>query len=150
MLKVTRDNQTRATASVSVIRASPGLFSADASGTGLAAAIVTILRPDGSRSIQFAARYDELSQRFVPIPVDLSSGEAILSLYGTGWRGGGPVSATIGGVDAVVLFAGAQSEFPGLDQMNLRIPPEAAGRGLIDILVRADGRTANPLRIEVR
>jgi len=153
VVRIVRGGQIQKTATLSINRVAPGLFSADASGTGLAAAVVTIVKPDGNRTTQLVARYDSALGRFVAVPVDLSTGDAVVSLYGTGWRGAegtSSVEAAIGGVTAAVLFTGAQSEFPGLDQINLRIPPELAGRGSVEILVKVNGRPANPVRMEIR
>ena len=54
------------------------------------------------------------------------------------------VQVTIGGADAPVLYAGPQGAFPGLDQINVQIPPMLAGEGLVLIQVTANGITANP------
>ncbi|MBK5292303.1 MAG: cellulase family glycosylhydrolase [Acidobacteriia bacterium] len=142
VLRMERGGQIRKTSTLSIVRVAPGLFSADATGTGLAAAIVTTARADGSRITELAT-----------VPVDLSLGETVVSLFGTGWRGAegaSPVEVTIGALPAAVLYSGPQPEFPGLDQMNVRIPPGLAGRGQVEIVVKADGRQANPVQLLVR
>ena len=113
------------------------------SGSGTAAAVVTIVKPDGSLVTQFVAAG----------PVDLASGEVVVTLYGTGWRkraNAEDVRVSIGGVDAAVLFSGAQPEFPGLDQINVRVPPELRGRGQVEIAVNVSGRAANVVTMHVR
>ncbi|HYP05928.1 MAG TPA: hypothetical protein VER03_06800, partial [Bryobacteraceae bacterium] len=52
-------------------------------------------------------------------------------------------TASVDGVAAEVLFSGAHSQFFGLDQVNIRLPRELAGRGLVKLAIRADGIAAN-------
>lgn len=56
------------------------------------------------------------------------------------------MTARIGGQDAEVLFAGAQGDYVGLDQINVRLPRELAGRGDVDVTVSIDGQTSNTVR----
>jgi uncharacterized protein (TIGR03437 family) len=60
------------------------------------------------------------------------------------------VSARIGGTDAQVLYAGAQGDFIGLDQINVNIPRSLAGRGEVDIVLMADGKPANTVKAHIR
>jgi uncharacterized protein (TIGR03437 family) len=60
------------------------------------------------------------------------------------------VKATIGGEIVDVLFAGAQGEFPGLDQVNLSLPQGLHARGETDVLLTVDGVTANKVRINLK
>ena len=60
---------------------------------------------------------------------------AVVALFGTGWRNSVPVSVTIGGRDAVVEFAGPNGNFPGLDQLNVRLPDGVTGS--VPVIVRA-------------
>jgi uncharacterized protein (TIGR03437 family) len=53
-------------------------------------------------------------------------------------------------VDAPVLFAGAQSQFAGLDQANLQISESLRGRGEVAIVLTVDGQTSNTTTINVR
>ena len=45
----------------------------------------------------------------------------ILVLYGTGWRNE-PITVTLAGETMRLLYGGPQPEFPGLDQINVKIP----------------------------
>jgi uncharacterized protein (TIGR03437 family) len=80
-------------------------------------------------------------------PIDLSGGTVYLSLFGTGIRNGSNVSATIGNENATILYAGAQSQYPGLDQINVQIPPDLKGRGRLSFVVTVNGRISNPVWI---
>jgi uncharacterized protein (TIGR03437 family) len=71
-------------------------------------------------------------------------------LYGTGIRnntGLSSVAVTIGGIVAPVLYAGPQNQYPGLDQINVQIPPGLAGKGEVDVVVLVNGKTANTVRV---
>lgn len=74
----------------------------------------------------------------------------VLTVFGTGWRNAGVSIATVDGQPAEIIFAGAQLEVPGLDQANIRVPREVAGRGEVDVFVIADGVATNGGRLSVR
>jgi uncharacterized protein (TIGR03437 family) len=133
----------------------PGLFSADSTGRGLAAANVQRVKADGSQSFEPVGRFDPAQGRFVPAPIDLGpdSDQVFLVLYGTGVRHHGGlagVKAQVGGVDAEVLYAGPQPQFVGLDQVNIRLPRSLAGRGEVDVVLTVDGKAANVVRVSIR
>jgi uncharacterized protein (TIGR03437 family) len=91
----------------------------------------------------------------VTSPVDLGPAgtQVVLTLYGTGIRGRsapGAVTAKIGGVDAPVLYAGSQTQYSGLDQVNVTLPRSLAGRGDVDVVLSVDGKTANTVKVNVR
>jgi len=56
----------------------------------------------------------------------------------------------LGGLDAQVSYAGPQNDFVGLDQINLRIPRELAGRGDVLVNLRADGIAANTALVNIK
>lgn len=59
-----------------------------------------------------------------------------ISLYGTGEGIGGlPVAAQIGGYVAEVLYSGEVAGYPGLFQINVRVPEGALGPGSQDVVV---------------
>ena len=129
-----------------VSRVAPGLFSANASGQGVAAGVALRVRPDGTQSYEPIARFDSTVNRFVSLPIDLSNGQVYLILFGTGWRNReslGSVAASLGGTAAQVLYAGPQSDFAGLDQINLLLPASLAGRGEVNLELSVGGKTAN-------
>lgn len=77
--------------------------------------------------------------------------QVVLVLFGTGIRSySSGVSVRIGSIDATVLAAQAQAEYVGLDQVNVLLPRELAGRGEVDLLLTADGKQANVVRIHIR
>jgi uncharacterized protein (TIGR03437 family) len=136
-----------------VNRVAPGLFSADGSGAGIAAALVQRVRADGAQSVEPVARFDQ--GRLVAVPIDLSreDEQVFLALFGTGIRFRrdlAEVRARIGGADVEVVYAGAQPDAPGLDQINLRLSRTLAGSGDTGIAVTVEGIAANAVRISVR
>jgi uncharacterized protein (TIGR03437 family) len=140
---------------IQIARVAPGLFTASASGQGLAVGQALRVRANGEQVFEPLANWDAAQNRFVANPIDLSdpAEQVYLILYGTGWRYRSSldaVSVKIGGVDASAQFAGAQGSFAGLDQINLQLPRILAARGEMDLVLTVDGRQANVVRISVR
>jgi alpha-mannosidase len=138
---------------VQITTVAPGLFSAQADGQGLAAADVTRIRGDGSRSEERAVQFDPVQNKFVAVPIDLgpATDRVFLILYGTGLRArNAKATATIGGVNATVEYFGAQGSFVGLDQVNILLPRTLIGRGEVEVALNVQGQAANPLRISIR
>ena len=139
---------------VNIAKVAPGLFSANANGSGVAAAVA--LRVNGNRqTFEPVARLDTATNRFVTVPLDLGAAtdQLFVILFGTGWRQRSSLAAVslqVGGTDAEVSFAAAQGSLVGLDQANLRVPRSLIGRGLVDLVLTADGRTANTVQIRVK
>jgi uncharacterized protein (TIGR03437 family) len=146
------------TGSAAISRIGPGIFAADSSGRGAAAAALLRVKADGDRSFEPIARYDEAQKKFVFAPIDFgpdtgeTSDQLFLLLFGTGLRlraSLSNVSATVGGAEAQVVFAGAQNELAGLDQINLRLPRALVGRGEVEVALTVEGRKANPVRVAI-
>ena len=79
-----------------------------------------------------------------------ASDQLFLLLFGTGLRYRSSLSTAtvvIGNQPVEVIYAGAQGEMSGLDQLNLRLPRSMAGRGLVDVKVTVDGRAANTVQV---
>jgi uncharacterized protein (TIGR03437 family) len=77
-----------------------------------------------------------------------------LSLFGSGIRGRSAlanVTASIGGAAVPATYAGAQSEFVGLDQVNLGpLRRSLTGAGVVDVVIVVDGQNANTLQIQIQ
>lgn len=130
----------------------PSLFSANADGKGVAAATaMRIVIPTGfaSEVPVFQCGSDPGSCTAVPIDPGLDA-PVYLSFYGTGFRGAKSVSVTIGGEDVPVLYAGPQPTNPGLDQINVPVILPLRGKGLVDVVVTADGLTSNPVQVNIQ
>ena len=149
---VTSPLGTYALGSATLANSWPAIFTADATGKGDASAIAT---PDG------------ITYQQAPFDVVMNGRPNILVLYGTGIRnakaanpsdGDGvaeAVTATIGGQPARVLYAGAQGQFIGLDQMNLELPQTLGSNASqsprrVEIVVTVNGIEANRVTVQIR
>jgi len=145
----------RAEGLLHVRQLAPGLFSANADGRGVAAALAMRLNADGSWSSQEVFSEDPLGSR-VAVPIDLAVGrnQVFLALFGTGVRGRASlsqVSAQVGEQEVGVLYAGPQGEFLGLDQINIGpLSHSLLGRGLVDVKVTVNGSTSNAVHVAIR
>ena len=140
---------------VRVAAVAPGVFTANASGQGVAAAQALRVRADNSQVFEPVAQFDAAQNRFVARPIDLgpATDQVFLILYATGLRARSTLSAvvvTVGGVDAPVSFAGPVVGLAGLDQVNARLPRSLLGRGEVDVVLIVDGQPANTTRIYLR
>jgi uncharacterized protein (TIGR03437 family) len=144
------------TGAIQVARVSPGLFAANSNGQGVTAAVALRVKADGAQSYEPVARWDATQKRFVSLPIDLGpTGEQVfLIVFGTGLRSRSALSAVIaslGGTPLTALYAGAQVDFAGLDQINLGpIPRNLAGRGEANLALTADGQAANVVTASLR
>jgi uncharacterized protein (TIGR03437 family) len=153
-IRVFQQNQVAARGQASVQAASPGLFAANANGKGVPAAVAVRVAVDGSQTPLDVYRCGTAPGSCVPVPIDLGAAtdQVFLELYGTGIRGRSAltgVTATIGGQNADVLYAGPQSGYAGLDQVNVRVPRSLAGRGAVDVVLTVDGNTANTVTVSI-
>lgn len=152
---VIQDDIPVAVGEITVAPVAPGLFSANADGQGVPAAVALRVKADGAQSYEPVARFDPTLNRFVAMPLDLGEAgdQLFLALFGTGMRGRSSlaaVNATLGGVANEVLFAGAVDGLAGLDQINLRIPRALGGRGKVEVSLSADGKTANIVKLLIK
>jgi len=141
--------------SAQVAAVAPGMFSANSSGQGVAAAVALRVKAGGAQSYEPIAALDPAQGGFVALPIDLGpNGEQVfLILFATGIRGRSSLSATrvrIGGVESEVVYAGEQGVFAGLDQLNVRAPRNLAGRGEVDVVVAVDNQSANTVRVRFK
>lgn len=142
--------------SETVALVAPSLFTANATGNGAPAAFAVRAR-GGQQTIEPVARLDASLKppQYVPAEIDLGpSGDVVaLVLYGTGVRKRSSLAATrvvIGGVEAQPDYAGEAPGFVGLDQINVIVPRSLAGRGEIDLVLRADGVPSNTVRVRIK
>jgi astacin len=153
----TIDEKGVSTGAVEIQRVAPGLFSANADGRGVALAWAVKVAASGTQTSQLTFQCGAAAGSCVSIPIDLGgeTDQVILLLFGTGIgiHGGSALSqvtATIGGVNAEVLYAGLQGDFAGLDQVNVRLPRSLAGRGEVNVGLMVEGKTANTVTVNVQ
>jgi uncharacterized protein (TIGR03437 family) len=136
---------TAVTGTVNIVATYPGVFKATSDGLA-AAQTVTV---NGSQQTFGPVATTSTGGQIVAEPVSLASGQVYLILYGTG-IGTAAVTATIGGLSANVVYSGAQGVYPGLDQVNLLIPPSLAGKGQVNVVVTAAEKPSNPVYIVIQ
>jgi uncharacterized protein (TIGR03437 family) len=133
----------------------PGIFTQNADGKGAPAAYVLRVSPDGTVTQEEAYSCTAGPGSCLLAPVNLGAGQDqfYLVLFGTGIRNRRAVtevSVTIGGVSVPVQYAGEQGQFAGLDQVNVVLPPELGGRGLVDLVVSVNSKAANTVQLDLR
>ena len=154
-VRVSYGGQTTGLGDLPVEPVAPGLFAANANGSGVAAAVVEHRPGDGSRSLELTFECSAGPGNCTAVPVDLGpdSERVFLWLFGTGIRNRASLSdvrVTIGGEEAEVLYAGQQAEFDGLDQVNAGIPRTLAGRGEVPVSLSVAARQANTVTVNIR
>jgi uncharacterized protein (TIGR03437 family) len=154
-LTVLRDGNAVGAGTSSIEAVAPGLFTANATGQGVPAAVVVRLKADNSQSIEPVAQFNASTNRFEALPIDLgpANEQVFLILFGTGIRQRASlasVGCTVGGQAAEVSFAGAQGDLAGLDQVNLKLPRTLAGRGAASVELSVNQKAANPVLINLK
>ncbi len=134
----------------------PGLFSYNATGRGIAAALALRVKADNSQTYESIARFDQASNQWVPVPIDLGpeTDRVFLVAFGTGFRFAliPPFSRiiTFGETAGEITFLGAHPSLIGVDQVNALLPRSLIGRGLLDVVLRTGVYTANTVQIQVK
>jgi uncharacterized protein (TIGR03437 family) len=136
---------------VQVNAVAPGLY---ALGGTSAAAASAARYPNGGGAPSSVAVFNCAGGTCVVSPISLDNQSTVyLSLYGTGLRNRSSlanVTCTIGGVSLPVQYAGAQPQYPGLDQVNVALPVTLAGAGTVNVEVTVDGLVSNSVRIAIQ
>jgi uncharacterized protein (TIGR03437 family) len=142
------------TASVALIGSvAPGLFSANGTGKGVAAALAVRVSSDGTQVPVPLLQCGSAGCTSVPMDLGSPTDNLVVELYGTGIRGLSALSnvvAQIGGVPALVAYAGPQFQFDGLDQVNVDVPRSLMGAGEVNVVLTVDGITANVVTINIK
>jgi uncharacterized protein (TIGR03437 family) len=152
-VKVTRSGSTVLTGSLTVASVSPGLYSGNGNGAGVAAALAERVSASGAVtpmsmfSCQSGVAVSCLSST---LELGGSTDTVHVSLYATGIRGARTVQAFVAGQPATLQYAGAQGEYQGLDQVNVVIPKTLAGMGEVSVYLVADGKVSNMTTIKIQ
>lgn len=152
---VTVTNSQGATASgvVLVTHTAPGIFTANQNGQGVAQAVLLDVTQSGNQTRSNTAVYNPTSSSYVANPIAMNSTDSYyLELYGTGIRyaTGSQVTATINGQSVQVLYAGAQPQYPGLDQVDIQIPSSLKGAGTVNVVISVNGQAANTVTVSIQ
>jgi uncharacterized protein (TIGR03437 family) len=131
----------------------PGLFSADGTGGGVAAALAILASANGTQTPVTVYQCSSSGCVSSPMSLGAATDELVVELYGTGIQGRSSLAnvvASVNGVPVHVLYAGPQTRFPGLDQVNVVIPPSLAGAGEVPVVLMVDGQTANVVTVNIQ
>lgn len=153
-LALSSGGRTVAATALRLERVAPALFTANADGKGVAAAVALTVAADGSQSAQviFDQTSPAGSRSAVAVDVSQPGSPVYLLLYGTGMRNATQkATATVGGLTVAVAGPVAQGQFEGLDQVNLGpLPPSLTGKGDIEIVLTVDGKAVNRTTVKVK
>ena len=148
-ITIAAGNSASTTAGAQIAGVSPGIFQLNS--TALAAADVVRVHADMSQTNEPVYQVDASGNVLPrPINVDPGDGAVYLELFATGLRSAAAVSVTIGAQSVPVIYSGAQGTDAGLDQVNIGpLPRSLMGRGRVNIVLTADGETANPVQVVI-
>jgi uncharacterized protein (TIGR03437 family) len=153
---ITAKDGTATSAPVHIAAVSPGIFQLDL-GTALAAANVVRVKADQSQSIEAVYQVGPAGDvRARPIDLGPATEQVYLTLWVTGVLKAQSVAVTVGGQDVGVLYWGPQRlsagvNLVGMEQVNIGpLPRSLAGAGKVNIILTADGQTANPVQVSMR
>ncbi len=150
-----RNGEVIGTATQLIETVAPALFTANATGQDVPAAVLLRRNAAGQDRIEPVAVFNAALGRYEAVPLDLgpASDQLFLVAFGSGFRNraaGNNINCLIGEVDAEVIFLGAQGSLEGVDQLNVRIPRNLAGRGEVPLLLNINGKRANVVTINIR
>ena len=150
-LRIHRDGVDITDGEFQVRSVSPGLFSAAASGGGLAAAVaLRVNLADGTSTSEDVAFFNEERGAYEPILLNpaVEGSELYLELMGTGIRKATNLEVRIGGESVTASLCVVAGLSPGLDLVRVGpLPVSLARRELVDIDLTADGISANSVQV---
>ena len=136
---------------ISVGGTAPGLFSANLSGAGVAAAEILRVAPDGTETREPAFARDPETGTYAAVALGLGGDQdqAFLVLCGTRMRRAAASSAQIGGEAVSIRAISPQPGSAGVDLVEAGpLPRSLAGRGEVTVTVTADGVRSNEVTVE--
>jgi uncharacterized protein (TIGR03437 family) len=151
-LRLTTASGTAISAGIQIDRAAPGLFTANANGTGVPAGFWIRAGANGAQAQDYLFDPALHVGYRAPLPIDLGAetDRVFLSLYGTGFRNATHVTAKVGGADVPAAFA-AVGAYQGEDVVNVGpLPRSLVGRGTAVVALSFDGKSANPVYVDIR
>jgi uncharacterized protein (TIGR03437 family) len=136
----------RAAVPIEVSSAAPGIFTANGNGAGAPAALILRVTPAGVRTIEYPFAAGPAG--FVAAPIRFQGDRLFLDFYATGLRGAGNnVQVILGGETIQPLYAGAQPQFAGLDQVTIELPSTFQARGRVEAAIVAAGQRSNTVEL---
>jgi uncharacterized protein (TIGR03437 family) len=131
----------------------PGLFSADATGSGVALATAQLTTHGGTVTTEPVY---QCTPDCTALPLDLGApGDTlIVNFEGTGIRHHGSLSKVVVEIGGVFSKVEAAGKIPGADHgqdyVSVKIPHSLAGAGEVPVVMTVDGFTANVVMIDIK
>ncbi len=148
------NGSTTLSAAGTVQTVSPTLFSMSGNGAGVAAATAVRTQAANPQLQSPVPVFQCDASGCVSVPIDVGVDTPVyVTFYGTGIRNRSSVPnviATINGIRVLVIYAGPQPSFAGLDQVNVTLPLNLRGRGEADVVLTVDGQTSNTVTINLK
>jgi uncharacterized protein (TIGR03437 family) len=141
------------TGSVTLAEIAPGLFSANETGKGVAAAQLVTNATNGTQTTVDIFQCTGAAGTCVAVPLDVSGGNTALVLYGTGIQNRAALSdvtVTIGGQTLPAAYAGAAPNYAGEDQVNVLLPASLAGSGTVNVSVTVSSIASNVVTLSIQ
>ncbi len=154
VVSVTSGGRPAGTGFVQVAQVAPGLFSADASGSGLALGIAISKSGNATFTAPLAV-FNSAANVWLAQPINLAAATdgVTIELRATGLSGrsaNGFVVAQIAGIDVPVIGITPHPTDAGVDLVQIGpLPQSLAGLGLVDVMLAVDGVSANPVSIYI-
>jgi len=131
----------------------PTLFSANSTGSGVAAATAIRTQAANPQLQSPVSVFQCTSAGCVSVPISLGVDTPVyLTLYGTGIRNRSAlanVGVKINNTNVPVLYAGPAPNFTGLDQVNVSLILSLRGSKETDVVLTVDGQVSNVVRINI-
>jgi len=138
---------------VNIEKISPGIFTANANGLGVAAGLWIRVAADGTQTSGYLFDPAQPLGQRQSVFVDLGAVDAqvFLSLYGTGFRGATQARATISGIMVPVAGFAAVGAYQGEDVINLGPLPRTFLGGEVELPVTIvfDNQAANTVTVAI-
>lgn len=142
-------NNQFSTATVEIVETAPAIFTTEFNQAPAA----VLLRTHNDGSLRYEPlKHSGLPQQKSAIPIQFGeSDQLILVLFGTGLRNHhGEITVQLGDATLPVLYAGAQTEMTGLDQINVALPRWLAGSGEQSLWLSVNGQSSNRIRLLIQ
>lgn len=133
----------------------PAIFTANANGAGVPAAVTGRVNAGGQFVFDAKAPFEPnplQPGQFLPSPIDVGTEQqpAFLILFATGLSKAtaGSTRAVIGGVEVAVTPVAAPG-FTGLEQINLQLPVSLKGQGTVELTLVSNGIASNVVQVNL-
>jgi uncharacterized protein (TIGR03437 family) len=141
------------TSPVTLAAIAPGLFSANQTGAGVAAAQFVTDQANGTQTTVDVFQCSGGAGTCAAVPLNVTAGESALVLYGTGIQNRAALSdvtVTIGNQTLAATYAGAAPNYAGEDQVDVLLPASLAGSGTVNVNVTVSGAVSNVVTVEIQ